>query len=101
MVFTQGINPLETENNVFCLAYELSVMASTMAKERELTPRQARLALELASRVSASRKEAPATMAKRLADAITDIKAIQPYNHQVELVLNELIAAADAIIDEL
>ncbi|ENW9341423.1 hypothetical protein ACIU6G_003600 [Escherichia coli] len=56
MTFTQSIDPLETNNAVFCLAYELSVQASTMAKERELTPRQARLALELASRVSVAKK---------------------------------------------
>ncbi|HFO5125587.1 TPA: hypothetical protein ACHJRJ_000923 [Escherichia coli] len=101
MTFTQGIDPLETNNAVFCLAYELSVQASTMAKERELTPGQARLALELASRVSVAKKIAPAVMAQNLADAITDLRSLQPYNYHVEEALEKLIAAADAIVDEL
>ncbi|MFP1495986.1 hypothetical protein ACLB1Q_06820 [Escherichia coli] len=40
-------------------------------------------------------------MARNLADAITDLRSLQPYNYHVEEALEKLIAAADVIIDEL
>lgn len=40
-------------------------------------------------------------MARNLADAIADFRSLQPYNYHVEEALEKLIAAADAIIDEL
>lgn len=48
-----------------------------------------------------SKKIAPAVMARNLANAITDVRSLQPYNYHVEEALEKLIAAADAIIDEL
>lgn len=87
--------------DVLNLASKLAETAATLATDQGITPIDARLALELASRISVNKKETPAILAKRLADAITHIRAIQTYNPTIEKHLEKLISAADALVDEL
>ncbi|EAS2833391.1 hypothetical protein EHB58_09620 [Salmonella enterica subsp. enterica serovar Hull] len=101
MMFIHEINPSETGENIFIFASELAGIAAKMAKDRGITPKDARLALELASRVSVTKKETPAVLVQKLADAISHIRTLQSYDPVFEEKLAELIVAADALADEL
>ncbi|HEN3373669.1 TPA: hypothetical protein U5D76_000725 [Yersinia enterocolitica] len=98
-MFTHHVRPEETGNKVFKLAFELSEIAEKMAKEQGVTPKDARLALEFASRVSAT-KETPAVMAQKLADVIVKIQQTTKFSTELEPLIDELVTAASTLIDE-
>ncbi|MCZ5437433.1 hypothetical protein O5476_08000 [Escherichia coli] len=79
-MFTHDIYPSKTGRSVLTLASELSELAAEMAKDKGITPKDARLALELASRVSANPKETPNDLIKRMADAMK--KSVRPQKIQ-------------------
>ncbi|WP_324028617.1 hypothetical protein GC087_14645 [Pantoea sp. JZ2] len=96
-----GEKVLYSSQNVLTLASTLAETAATMAKESGITPKDARLALDLASRISVMKKETTDILTQRFADAIVEIKTLHPHNTITENALKKLISAADALLDEL
>ena len=74
--------------------------AVAMAKDKGITPKDARLALELASRVSANPKETPNDLIKRMADAMKKVSETAK-DPKVESALEDLRAVANAMIEEM
>ncbi|XTZ40034.1 hypothetical protein ACQYRI_08700 [Salmonella enterica] len=99
-MFTHDIYPSKTGRSVLTLVSELSGLAAEMAKDKGITPKDARLALELASRVSASSKEAPNDLIKRMADAMKKVSEVAS-DPKVESALEELMSATNAMLKEM
>ncbi|CAD6036562.1 hypothetical protein [Escherichia coli] len=99
-MFTYDVHPSKTGRSVLALASELSELAAKMAKDKGITPKDARLALELASKLLLVKKETSDILAGKISDAITEIKALQLYNPVIEEPLKKLIAAVDDLLDE-
>ncbi|CAD5738610.1 hypothetical protein MX007_002670 [Salmonella enterica] len=99
-MFTHDIYPSKTGRSVLTLASELSELAAEMAKDKGITPKDARLALELASRVSANTKETPNELIKRMADAMKKVSEAAK-DPKVESALEDLRIVANAMIEEM
>ncbi|ELY4546040.1 hypothetical protein SMZ81_004374 [Cronobacter sakazakii] len=99
-MFTHDIYPSKTGREVLLLASELSELAAKMAKDKGITPKDARLALELASRVSANSKAAPNDLIKRMADAMKKV-SYTAQDPKLESALEELMSAANAMLEEM
>lgn len=86
--------------NVLALAAEIAETAYQMANTQGINPKDARLALELASRVFIGNKDTPETLAKRVSDEILNIRAVMIHNPDISVHLEKLIIAADQLLEE-
>ncbi|WP_371972784.1 hypothetical protein ACB496_12930 [Lelliottia nimipressuralis] len=86
--------------NVLALAAEIAETAYQMASTQGISPKDARLALELASRVFIGNKESSETLAKKVSDEILNLQAVMIRNPDIGVHLEKLIIAADRFLEE-